>query len=68
VHSLGRSGSPLDVVGIEPLMSALGFEDIVRCAFGTGGAVGAVVGRLPSGTRAIDPAEPQDLTRVCSDV
>jgi ubiquinone/menaquinone biosynthesis C-methylase UbiE len=68
LHSLGRSGSPLDVLGIEPLMSAVGFEDIARCAFGAGGAVGAVVGRLASGTRAIDQAEPQDLTRVRSDV
>jgi ubiquinone/menaquinone biosynthesis C-methylase UbiE len=67
LHSLGRHGSPLDVVGIEPLMSALGFEDIVRCSFGAGGAVGAVVGRLTSGTRAIEQAEPQDLTRVRSD-
>jgi SAM-dependent methyltransferase len=67
LHSLGHSGSPLDVVGIEPLMSALGFEDIARCSFGAGGAVGAVVGRLASGTCAIDQAEPQDLTRVCSD-
>jgi ubiquinone/menaquinone biosynthesis C-methylase UbiE len=67
LHSLGPSGSPLDGLGIEPLMSALGFEDIARCSFGAGGAVGAVVGRLASGTRAIDQAEPQDLTRVCSD-
>jgi ubiquinone/menaquinone biosynthesis C-methylase UbiE len=68
LHSLGHSGSPLDVVGIEPLMSALGFEDIARCSFGAGGAVGAVVGRLAAGTRAIDQAEPQDLTRGRSDV
>jgi ubiquinone/menaquinone biosynthesis C-methylase UbiE len=67
LHSLGHSGSPLDVLGIEPRMSALGFEDIARCSFGAGGAVGAVVGRLASGTRAIDQAEPQDITRVRSD-
>jgi SAM-dependent methyltransferase len=67
LHNLGPSSSPLDVLGIEPLMSALGFEDIARCSFGAGGAVGAVVGRLASGTRAIEQAEPQDLTRVRSD-
>jgi SAM-dependent methyltransferase len=67
LHSLGPSGSPLDVPGIEPRMRALGFEDIARCSFGAGGAVGAVVGRLASGTRAIDQAEPQDIARVRSD-
>jgi ubiquinone/menaquinone biosynthesis C-methylase UbiE len=67
LHSLGPSGSPLDVPGIEPLMSALGFEDIARCSFGAGGAVGAVVGRLASGMCAIDQPEPQDLTRVRSE-
>jgi ubiquinone/menaquinone biosynthesis C-methylase UbiE len=67
LHNLGPSGSSLDVLGIEPLMKELGFEDIARCSFGAGGAVGAVVGRLASGTRAIDQAEPQDITRVCSD-
>jgi ubiquinone/menaquinone biosynthesis C-methylase UbiE len=67
LHSLGPSGSPLDVPGIEPRMNALGFEDIARCSFGAGGAVGAVVGRPASGTHAIDQAEPQNLTRVRSD-
>lgn len=57
LHNLGSSGSPLDVLGIEPLMRELGFEDIARCSFGTGGAVGAVVGRLGSGNRAADQAE-----------
>ena len=61
LHHLGPSGSPLDVLGIERLMRELGFADIARCAFGAGGAVGAVVGRLASRTRAIDQAEPQTL-------
>lgn len=56
LHSLGPSGSPLDVLGIEALMRELGFEDIARRSFEAGGAVGAVVGRLTSGTRAIDRA------------
>jgi len=64
LHNLGRSGSPLDVLGIESLMRELGFEDIARRSFGSGGALGAVVGRLGSGTRAIDQAEPQDIARV----
>jgi hypothetical protein len=55
------------VLGIEPLMKELGFENVARCSFGAGGAVGAVVGRLASGTRAIDQAELQDLTRVRAD-
>jgi SAM-dependent methyltransferase len=67
LHSLGRSGSPLDVLGIEPRMRALGFEGIARHSFGAGGAVGAVVGRLASGTRAIDQAEPHDIARVRSE-
>jgi ubiquinone/menaquinone biosynthesis C-methylase UbiE len=61
LHNLGPSGSPLDVLGIEPLMKELGFENVARCSFGAGGAVGAVVGRLASGRRAIDQAEPQDI-------
>jgi ubiquinone/menaquinone biosynthesis C-methylase UbiE len=54
------SGSPLDVLGIEPLMKELGFENVARCSFGASGAVGAVVG-LASGRRAIDQAKPQDI-------
>jgi ubiquinone/menaquinone biosynthesis C-methylase UbiE len=65
LHNLGPSGSPLDALGIEPLMKGLGFEDVARCSFGSG-AVGAVVGRLASGTRAIHQAEPQDITEVRS--
>jgi ubiquinone/menaquinone biosynthesis C-methylase UbiE len=61
LHNLGPSGPPLDVLGIEPLMKELGFENVARCSFGAGGAVGAVVGRLASGRRAIDQAEPQDI-------
>jgi SAM-dependent methyltransferase len=67
LHNLGPSGSPLDALGIESLLRELGFEDIARYSFGTGGAVGAVVGRLASGTRAIDQAEPQDITHGRSD-
>jgi ubiquinone/menaquinone biosynthesis C-methylase UbiE len=67
LHHFGPSGSPLDVPGIASLMSELGFEDIARCAFGAGGGVGAVVGRLASGTRAIDPAAPHDITHVRAD-
>ena len=67
LHHFRPSGSPLGLLGIEPLMRAFGFEDIARCSFGAGGAVGAVVGRLASGTRAIDQAEPQDITHVRSD-
>jgi ubiquinone/menaquinone biosynthesis C-methylase UbiE len=66
LHNLGSKGSPLDVLPIERLMTNLGFTGITRHAFG-GGGVGAVVGRLASGTRAIDQAEPQDVTRVRSD-
>ena len=67
LHHLGPSSSPLDVLSIELLMRDLGFEDIARYSFGAGGAVGAVVGRLASGTRAIDQAAPHDITRVRSD-
>ena len=67
LHNLGPSGSPLDALGIKSLMRELGFEDIAWCSFGAGGAVGAVVGRLASGTRAIDQAEPQDIVHVRSD-
>jgi ubiquinone/menaquinone biosynthesis C-methylase UbiE len=67
LHHLGPSGSPLDVLSIELLMRDLGFEDIARYSFGAGGVVGAVVGRLASGTRAIDQAAPHDITRVRSD-
>jgi AcrR family transcriptional regulator len=45
-------------------MKELGFEEVARSSFGAGGAVGAVVGRLPSGTRAIDQADPHDITHV----
>jgi len=48
-------------------MRELGFADIARCSFGAGGGVGAVVGRLASGARAIAQAEPHDITRVRSD-
>lgn len=67
LHNLGPSSSPLDVLGIESLMRELGFEDIARYPFGAGGAVGAVVGRLASGTGSFDPAESQDISRVRSD-
>jgi ubiquinone/menaquinone biosynthesis C-methylase UbiE len=67
LHHLGPSHTPLDGPGIESLMSEFGFEDNVRCAFGAGGAVGAVVARLASGTRVIDQAEPHDSTHVRSD-
>jgi ubiquinone/menaquinone biosynthesis C-methylase UbiE len=66
LHNLGSKGSPLDVLPIERLMTHLGFSGITRHAFG-GGGVGAVVGRLASGARAIAQAEPQDVTRVRSD-
>jgi SAM-dependent methyltransferase len=64
MHNLGPGRSPLDVPGIEALMKELGFEAVARWSFGAGGAVGAVVGRLPSGTRAIDQADPHDITHV----
>jgi ubiquinone/menaquinone biosynthesis C-methylase UbiE len=67
LHNLGPSGSPLDVLGIESLMRELGFEDIARYSFGAGGAVGAVVGRLASGTGTFDQAESQDISHVRSD-
>jgi ubiquinone/menaquinone biosynthesis C-methylase UbiE len=67
LHHLGPSDSPLDVLGIEQRMRDLGFEAIARCAFGTGGAVGAVVGRLAAGTRAIDQAAPHDIPHVRAD-
>jgi ubiquinone/menaquinone biosynthesis C-methylase UbiE len=66
LHNLGSKGSPLDVLPIEPLMRELGFEGITRHSFG-GGGLGAVVGRLACGTRAMDEAEPQPVTRVRSD-
>jgi ubiquinone/menaquinone biosynthesis C-methylase UbiE len=46
LHNLGPNDSPLDLLGIEPLMKELGFEDIARSSFGAGGALGAVVGRV----------------------
>jgi ubiquinone/menaquinone biosynthesis C-methylase UbiE len=67
LHTLGPSRSPLDAPGIEQLMRELGFQDIARRSFGAGGGIGAVVGRLASGTRVLDQAEPQDITRVRSD-
>jgi ubiquinone/menaquinone biosynthesis C-methylase UbiE len=60
LHNLGSSGSALDALGVERLMKEFGFDDVARCSFGSG-AVGAVVGRLASGTLAIDQAEPQDI-------
>jgi ubiquinone/menaquinone biosynthesis C-methylase UbiE len=68
LHHLGPSRSPLDGPGLASLMRELGFEDIARCAFGAGGGVGAVVGRLATGTRAIEQATSHDSTRVHSDV
>jgi hypothetical protein len=67
LHHFRPSRSPLDVPGIESLMSELGFEDIARCSFGAGGAVGAVVARPASGTRVVDQAEPHNSTHVRSD-
>jgi ubiquinone/menaquinone biosynthesis C-methylase UbiE len=67
LHHFRPSLSPLDEPGIESLMSEFGFEDIARGSFGAGGAVGAVVARLASGTRGIDQAEPHDSTHVGSD-
>jgi ubiquinone/menaquinone biosynthesis C-methylase UbiE len=64
MHNLGPGRSPLDVPGIEALMKELGFEEVARWSFGAGGAVGAVVGLLPSGTRATDQADPHDITHV----
>src|SRR5262249_6049719 len=66
LHNLKSKGSPLDVLPIERLMTDLGFKGITCHAFG-GGGVGAVVGRLASGARAIAQAEPHDVTRVRSD-
>jgi ubiquinone/menaquinone biosynthesis C-methylase UbiE len=54
LHRGGHSASPADVLDIEPLMTALGFEGIARHRYGSG-ALGAVVGRLGSGTRPIEP-------------
>jgi ubiquinone/menaquinone biosynthesis C-methylase UbiE len=54
LHGGGHSASPADLLDIEPLMTALGFEGIVRHRYGSG-ALGAVVGRLGSGTRPIEP-------------
>jgi ubiquinone/menaquinone biosynthesis C-methylase UbiE len=67
LHHLGPSHTPLDGPGIESLMSELGFEDIARCSFGAGGGVGALVACPASGTRAVDQAEPHDITHVRSD-
>jgi ubiquinone/menaquinone biosynthesis C-methylase UbiE len=60
MHSLGPGGPPLDAPRLERLMTELGFEDIAWRSFGAGGVVGAVVGRLASGTRSIDQAELQE--------
>ena len=54
LHKGGHSASPTDVLDVEPLMTGLGFEGIARHRYGSG-ALGAVVGRLSSGTRAIEP-------------
>jgi ubiquinone/menaquinone biosynthesis C-methylase UbiE len=67
LHNLGPVRSQLDVPGIELLMKELGFEEIAQRSFGAGGGVGAVVGRLASGTRAVDQAEPRDIAHVRSD-
>jgi ubiquinone/menaquinone biosynthesis C-methylase UbiE len=56
LHRGGHSASPADVLDIEPLMTALGFEGIARHRYGSG-ALGAVVGHLGSGA---DPIEPHD--------
>lgn len=64
LHNLGPTGSPLDGPGIEPLMKEVGFEDVARCSFGGGGSVGAVVGRVGCGNRAVDPAEAQNIAPV----
>jgi ubiquinone/menaquinone biosynthesis C-methylase UbiE len=61
LHSLGPDGPPLDAPRLERLMTELGFEGIARRSFGAGGVVGAVVGRLASGARSIDQAEPQEV-------
>ncbi len=63
LHNHGSSTSPSDLLDIEPLMTELGFEGITRHSFGSG-AIGAVVGRLGSGKRAADRAEPQDIAHV----
>jgi ubiquinone/menaquinone biosynthesis C-methylase UbiE len=67
LHHFGPRRAPLDVPGIASLMRALGFANITRCAFGAGGGVGAVVGYLASGTRAIAQAEPHAITHVRAD-
>jgi ubiquinone/menaquinone biosynthesis C-methylase UbiE len=59
LHSFGDRASPLDVLNIDPLMTELGFEGITRHSYGSG-ALGAVVGRLSPGKRAVDPAETLD--------
>ncbi len=48
LHRLSPSTSRFDVLGFEPLMTELGFEDITRHSFGSG-AIGTLVGRLGSG-------------------
>jgi ubiquinone/menaquinone biosynthesis C-methylase UbiE len=54
-HHFRPSGSPLGLLGIEPLIRAFGFEDIARCSFGAGGAVGAEsVKKLGSSRRLND--------------
>jgi len=67
LHSFGPSRPPMDVQSIESLMREIGFEDLAHCSFGAGGVVGAVVGRLASGTAIIAQAKPQDIARVGSD-
>jgi len=59
LHSLGPRASPLDVLDIDSLMTELGFEGITRHSYGSG-TLGAVVGRLGSEKRAVDPAETLD--------
>jgi SAM-dependent methyltransferase len=66
LHNLRPGASPSNMLEIEPLMTELGFEDISRHEFANG-VLGAVVGRLGSGTRAIDQTKLQDVTRLSSD-
>ena len=53
LHAFGPHASPTDVLDIEPLMTDLGFEGITRHSYRSG-ALGAFVGHLGAGQRAID--------------
>lgn len=57
LHSLRPGAPPPNVLDIEPLVRELGFESVTRHAFG-GGVLVAVVGRLGSGTGAIEKTGP----------